>query len=77
MALLRLMVRDSDSVALLPTVVVQDEFRSGKLVEYGVVPDLHENFYAISVQRQFEPPLLKALLKQSEAEVLGTNPLLR
>jgi LysR family transcriptional regulator, transcriptional activator of nhaA len=58
-------------------VVVQDEFRSGKLVEYGVVPDLHENFYAISVQRQFEPPLLKALLKQSEAEVLGTNPLLR
>ena len=74
MALLRLMVRDSDSVALLPTVVVQDEFRSGKLVEYGVVPDLHENFYAISVQRQFEPPLLKALLRQSEAEVLGTNP---
>jgi LysR family transcriptional regulator, transcriptional activator of nhaA len=75
MALLRLMVRDSDSVALLPTVVVQDEFRGGKLVEYGVVPDLHENFYAISVQRQFEPPLLKALLKQSEAEVLGTKPL--
>ena len=72
MALLRLLARDSDSVALLPTVVVQDELRSGRLVEYGVVPDLHENFYAISLQRRFEPPLLKALLKQSEADVLGT-----
>ena len=60
-------------VALLPTVVVQDELRSGHLVEYGVVPDLHENFYAISVQRHFSPPLLKALLKQSEAEVLGSR----
>jgi LysR family transcriptional regulator, transcriptional activator of nhaA len=74
MALLRLLARDSDSVALLPTVVVQDELRSGRLVEYGVVPDLHENFYAISVQRHFEPPLLKALLKQPAAEVLGSLP---
>ena len=72
MALLRLLARDSDSVALLPTVVVQDELRSGRLVEYSVVPDLHENFYAISVQRRFEPPLLKVLLKQPEAEVLGS-----
>ncbi len=71
MALLRLLARDSDSVALLPTVVVQDELRSGRLVEYGVVPDLHENFYAISVQRHFAPPLLKSLLKQSQADVLG------
>lgn len=71
MALLRLLARDSDGVALLPTVVVQDELRSGRLVEYGVVPDLHENFYAISVQRHFSPPLLKTLLKQPEADVLG------
>ncbi len=71
MALLRLLARDSDSVALLPTVVVQDELRNGRLVEYSVVPDLHESFYAISVQRHFTPPLLKSLLKQSEAEILG------
>lgn len=74
MALLRLLARDSDGVALLPTVVVQDELRSGVLVEYGVVPDLHENFYAISIQRHFSPPLIKALLKQSEADVLGSTP---
>ena len=71
MALLRLLARDSDSVALLPTVVVQDELRNGRLVEYSVVPNLHESFYAISVQRHFTPPLLKSLLKQSEAEILG------
>jgi LysR family transcriptional activator of nhaA len=74
MALLRLLARDSDGVALLPSVVVQDELRSGRLVEYGVVPDLHENFYAISVQRRFAPPLLKALLTQPEAVVLGSLP---
>jgi len=74
MALLRLLARDSDSVALLPSVVVQDELRSGRLVEYTVVPDLYENFYAISVQRRFAPPLLKALLTQSEAVVLGSPP---
>ena len=73
MALLRLLARDSDSVALLPTVVVQDELRSGALVEYVVVPNLHESFYAISVQRRFSPPLLKALLKRTEAEVLGSR----
>jgi len=72
MAMLRLLARDSDSVALLPTVVVQDELRSGQLAEYCVVPDLHEDFYAISVQRHFSSPLLKTLLKQSEADVLGS-----
>ena len=60
-------------MALLPTGVVQDELRSGRLVEYAVVPDLHENFYAISGQRHFEPPLLKTLLKRPEADVLGTG----
>lgn len=70
MALLRLLARDSGGVALLPTVVVQDELLSGALVEYAVVPDLHESFYAITVQRHFEPPWLKALLKRPEAEVL-------
>ena len=73
MAMLRLLARDSGHVALVPSVVVQDELRSGKLQEYCVVPQLYENFYAITVQRHFEPPLLKTLLRRSEAEVLGTD----
>ena len=70
MALLRLLARDSKSVALLPTVVVQDEIRSGKLEEYCIVPDLYENFYAITVKRRFDPPLLKVLLKRAQEDVL-------
>jgi LysR family transcriptional activator of nhaA len=73
MALLRLLARDSDSVALLPTVVVQDELRNGTLAEYAVVPRLFENFYAITVPRHFEPPWVKDLLKRPAAEVLGPS----
>ena len=40
----------------------------------SLVPDLYEHFYAISVQRHFSPPMLKVLLKQSEADVLGSLP---
>ena len=71
MALLRLLARDSDAVALVPTVVVRDELQSRQLVEYCVVPDLVETFYAITVKRHFEPPLLKALLGRDQADVLG------
>ncbi len=71
MALLRLLARDSNSVALVPTVVVQDELGSGRLEQYCVVPNLYESFYAITVQRHFEAPLLRELLKRPEADVLG------
>ena len=71
MAMLRLLARDAGTAALLPSVVVQDELRTGRLVEYSVVPDLHEHFYAITVRRQFEPPLLDELLRRPAADVLG------
>ncbi|MEO8936083.1 MAG: LysR family transcriptional regulator [Burkholderiaceae bacterium] len=73
MALLRLLARDSGAVALVPTVVVRDELQTRQLVEYCIVPDLVENFYAITVKRHFEPPLLKALLKRDQADVLGAT----
>ncbi|MBA2724117.1 MAG: LysR family transcriptional regulator [Methylibium sp.] len=73
MAMLRLLARDSESVALVPSVVVQDEIRTRRLAEYCVVPDLYENFYAITVQRRFEPRLLKELLGRREADVLGVG----
>ena len=70
MALLRLLARDSDAIALLPPVVVQDELSSGRLVEYAVVPDLHENFYGVTIQRHYESPLIEELLARSESEIL-------
>ncbi len=71
MAMLRLLARDTAGVALLPAVVVRDELASGVLQEYAVVPHLFESFYAITVQRHFEPPLLKELLQRDEVDVLG------
>ena len=73
MAMLRLLARDTDGVALLPAVVVRDELLSGALQEYAVVPHLFESFYAITVLRHFEPPLLRALLQRGEGEVLGMS----
>lgn len=72
MALLRLLARDSGAVALVPSVVVRDELLSGQIVEYCVVPDLIEIFYAITIKRHFEPPLLKELLRREEIDILGS-----
>ena len=74
MALLRLLARDSDCIALLPPVVVQDELRTGRLIEHAVVPDLYENFYGVTIQRHYAPPLVQALLAQSQDELLQPPP---
>lgn len=71
MAMLRLLARDSDALALVPTVVVQDELRSGVLVEYCVVPQLFEDFYAITVKRHFQSPIVRSLLRRRESDMLG------
>lgn len=70
MAMMRLLARDGHAVALLPSVVVRDELRGGRLQEYCVVPGLYEDFYAITVERQFPHPLLKPLLARDAAEIL-------
>ncbi len=74
MAMLRLLARDTDAIALIPTVVVQDELRTGVLVEYCVIPQLYEDFYAITVKRHFQSPLLRSLLKRRDKAVLGELP---
>ena len=63
MAMLRLLARDSGSVALVPEVVVQDELEQGVLRKYCEVPDIHENFYAITARRHFRSAALKAVLQ--------------
>lgn len=71
MAMLRLLARESEGVALIPSVVVRDELRDGLLAEYCVVPGLYEDFYAVTVRRQYRHPLLRALLARTETEVLA------
>ncbi len=71
MATMRLLARDTEAIALLPSVVVRDELRNGTLQEHCLVPGLLETFYAITVERRFQHPLLEALLDRDEAEILA------
>jgi len=74
MAMMRLLARDTQAVALVPSVVVRDELRNGTLQEYCVVPDLYETFYAVTVERQFAHPLVQELLKRNPLELLAMRP---
>lgn len=65
MAMLRLLARDSGSVAMVPEVVVQDELEQGVLQKYCEVPGVHENFYAITARRHFRSAALKAVIGEA------------
>ncbi len=70
MAMLRLLARDSGVAAVLPKVVVRDEVAGGTLVEYCALPGVYENFYAISVKRHFQKPLIRELLARRGQDML-------
>ncbi|AOY87778.1 LysR family transcriptional regulator [Marinobacter salinus] len=70
MAMMRLLARDTQHFAVLPPVVVRDELQAGSLYDYGALPGVFEEFYAVSIRRQFEPPLLTSLLSQPAEELL-------
>lgn len=62
MAMLRLLARESRSLALAPPIVVSDELRSGLLVERWRLSEVSERFYAITQARRFPNPLVAELL---------------
>jgi LysR family transcriptional activator of nhaA len=64
MAMLRLLAREHDAVTLVPPIVVQDELKSGVLVELCKIPGVTESFYAIVLKRQFPNPLVADLIKR-------------
>lgn len=71
MASMRLLARDMDAIALVPTVVVRDELENGTLHAYSVVPGLFETFYAITVERHYRHPLLRTLFARDEQDILA------
>lgn len=73
MAMMRLLARDTQSLALLPSVVVRDELRDRVLQEYCEVPGIFETFYAITVARTFPHPLLTMLTRRDEDELLSAH----
>ena len=62
MAMMRLLARDRVGLALVPPIVVQDELENGLLKELEVLPDIHETFYGVTLQRRFPNPLVRQLL---------------
>lgn len=71
MATMRLLARDLDALALLPSVVVRDELRRGELREHCVVPGLFESFYSITVERHYQHPLVRTLLARGQEDMLA------
>ena len=64
MAMLRLLAREGEGLALVPPVVVRDEIESGALVETHRVPQIRETFYAITPSRRFPNPLVGELVER-------------
>ena len=71
MAMLRLLARDSGALSVLPKVVVRDEISRGELEEYATLPNIFENFYAITTKKQYQPSALSELLLQQNEMLLS------
>lgn len=71
MATLRLLARDSEGLALVPSVVVRDELQQGRVHEWCVVPGLTEAFYALTLERKYPHPLMDRLMDRSEEDMLS------
>ncbi len=66
MAMMRLLAAEDVGLAVLPPIAVKDELRRGLLVEAHRLPDIAETFHAVTVERRFPNPLLRALLQPDE-----------
>ena len=65
MAMMRLLARAGVGLAVLPPIVVRDELASGRLLEADRLPGIVETFYAVTLERRFPNPLVRALLDQA------------
>ena len=64
MAMLRLLAREGEGLALVPPVVVRDEIETGVLVETHRIPQIQETFFAITPSRRFPNPLVGELVSR-------------
>lgn len=72
MAMLRLLAREGDGLALVPPVVVRDEIKFGELVVTHRLAELRETFYAVTPSRKFPNPLVGELIER-----MGKKPMKR
>lgn len=62
MAMLRLLARSDAGVGVIPPIVVQDELAGGMLYELFQLPEITEEFCAVTIARTFPNPLLADVL---------------
>lgn len=67
MAMMRLLAREGFALAVLPPIAVRDELASGTLVEGDTLPGIDETFFAVTVERRFPNPIVRALLQGTSA----------
>ena len=65
-AMMRLLAREGVGLAVLPPIAVQDELKSGKLIESRHDMKLRESFHAVTIARKFPNPLLGPLLARHD-----------
>jgi LysR family transcriptional regulator, transcriptional activator of nhaA len=63
MAMMRLLVREGAGLGVLPPIVVQDELATGTLAELAQLPEIREQFFAITAERRFPNPFVRSLLR--------------
>ncbi len=73
MAMLRLLAREGEGLALVPPVVVRDEIEDGVLVETHRIPQIRETFYAITPSRRFPNALVGELVSNLSSARTGTK----
>lgn len=69
MAMLRLLAREGEGLALVPPVVVRDEIESGTLVVTHRIAQISETFHAITPSRRFPNPLVGELVGRMAGKV--------
>lgn len=68
MAMLRLLARSGNGLALVPPVVVRDEISSGSLFVTHQIPEIRETFYAVTPSRRFPNPLIGELIEAMKSK---------
>jgi LysR family transcriptional regulator, transcriptional activator of nhaA len=72
MAMIRLLAREGVGLAVLPPIVVKDELATGSLIEADQLPGIVETFYAVTIERRFPNPLLRALLRDAQPDLAAS-----
>ncbi len=72
-ALMKVMGKQGIGLFLAPTVVADEVIAQYHVKQLGIVPDLLESFYAISVERRLKHPCVVAIAETARGKLFGKN----